>query len=107
MFVWVYLPSDCSDTCLVPTALSLLRSFGLTFHSPLPHPIHDQSMGFNNMFKAMGRRSKERLKDISTLDTAIDLLNIAKDTVEILPVKGVLGSAISLLTLIRVSHHFS
>lgn len=55
----------------------------------------------------MGRRSKERLKDISTLDTAIDLLNIAKDTVEILPVKGVLGSAISLLTLIRVSHHFS
>lgn len=63
-------------------------------------------MGFNSMLKSVGRRSKERLKDISTLDTAIDLLNIAKDTIEILPVKGVLGSAISLLTLIRVSQHF-
>ena len=56
------------------------------------------------MFRARERPSKE-IAAISTLNTAIELLNVARDTVEIIPVKGVFGSAVSLLTLIRVSQH--
>jgi len=55
------------------------------------------------MFKATGRRSKRKSRNISTLNTTIDIFNAAKDAVEILPVKGVFGSASILLTLIRVS----
>ena len=60
-------------------------------------------MGFRSMFEARGQRSKDKLKTISILNAMIDFLNVAKDTVEILPVKGVLGSASTLIALIRVS----
>ena len=59
-------------------------------------------MGFRSMFKA-GERPKQISKDVSILNVSIDILNVAKDAAEILPVKGVLGSASTLLTLIRVS----
>ena len=57
------------------------------------------------MFRARERPSKETSEAISALNTAIELLNVARDTIEIIPVKGVFGSAVSLLTLIRVSQH--
>jgi hypothetical protein len=61
-------------------------------------------MSVDNIFKARSRRSRDdRSQDISTLNAAIDILNAAKDVVEILPVKGILGSTSSLLTLVRVS----
>ena len=60
-------------------------------------------MGFHSMFKAREQRSKQKSKDVSALNAAIDLLNVAKDTVEILPVKGVFCSVTILLALIRVS----
>ena len=43
------------------------------------------------------------MRNVSTLNAAIDIVDIVKDTIEILPVKGVFASASTVLTLIRVS----
>lgn len=40
---------------------------------------------------------------ISSLNTTIEILNIVKDTVEIIPAKGIFGSVVSILAVIRVS----
>ena len=50
------------------------------------------------------QKSKERDGVLSTLDVFIQTLSIAKDTCGILPAQVALGSAIVLLTMIRV--HF-
>ena len=55
------------------------------------------------MFKLNSRRPRDRLRNVSTLNAAIDIVDIVKDTIEILPVKGVFASASTVLTLIRVS----
>ena len=55
------------------------------------------------MFKARKQRSKRKSRNISTLNAAIDILNATGGTIEILPVKGILGSVVSILTLIKVS----
>jgi len=56
-----------------------------------------------NTLKTSSQRSRDRSQDISVLNAAIDVLNIAKDTVEILQIKGLFGSVSALLTLVRVS----
>lgn len=60
-------------------------------------------MNFSNIFKMQRRRPRDRSRDIPVLNAAIDVLNVAKDSAGILSIKMVLGSAIALLTLIRVS----
>lgn len=55
------------------------------------------------MFKLNSRRSGDRSNDISALNAAIDILDAAKDTIELLPVKGVFGSASLVIALVRVS----
>ena len=52
--------------------------------------------------KAKSTKSKDKSRTISTIDNAINVLNVVKDTIEILPVKGVFGSVATILGLIRV-----
>lgn len=60
-------------------------------------------MRFGSVFKAKAQRPRDRSQEISALNATIDVLNVAKDLVEILPVKGVFGSACTLLAPVRVS----
>ena len=39
---------------------------------------------------------------ISSLNTAIDVLSVARDAVEVVPAKGVFASVITILALVRV-----
>ena len=43
---------------------------------------------------------------ISSFDAAIGVFNVVKDTVEIIPAKGVFGSVATILGLVRVSEMF-
>ena len=59
----------------------------------------------SSVFKSSSRRvAGDKSKDISALNAAIGIIDAIKETVEILPVKGVFMSASILLALIRVSH---
>ena len=49
------------------------------------------------------QRRKGRGKVIPTLNTAIDVLNLAKDATSTTPINPVFGSVATLLTMIRVS----
>ena len=49
------------------------------------------------------QRRNDRGRVITTLNTAIDILNLAKDTTSATPVNPVFGSVATLLTMIRVS----
>ena len=68
-----------------------------------PPRTHKRGSVLANMFKLNSRRPRNRLRNASTLNAAIDIVDIVKDTIEILPVKGVFASASTVLTLIRVS----
>ena len=84
-------------SCL--TASSIWRNFGPTFCPPLLLRTHKQKASFVSMFKSSSRRAR----DLSTLNAAIDILDTAKDAIEILPVKGIFATASTVLTLVRVS----
>ena len=51
---------------------------------------------------ASSQRPKGRDGALPTLDAIIQILNLAKDTCDILPARAVFGAAIVLLTMIRV-----
>lgn len=64
-----------------------MRIISGRFRSSSRHPTGDES------------------KEISTLNVAIGVIDVIKETVDLFPpVKGVLASASILLALIRVSH---
>lgn len=48
-------------------------------------------------------KPKDKLWAISSIDNAIGVFNVIKDTIEIIPAKGVFGSVAMILGLIRVS----
>ena len=51
---------------------------------------------------AMSQRHKRRDGVISSLNTAIDAMNIAKDVMDIIPAKAVFASVSVILTAIKV-----
>ena len=52
--------------------------------------------------KARPPKPDDKSGIISSLNTAIDILSVTRDTVEVVPVKGVFGSVIAILALVRV-----
>ena len=83
--------------------------------SPAPHQASDASSqpGRHVVFSqfhlistmdANQQRPRGRDGALSSLNVAIDALNLAKDIVDIAPARAAFGSVIALLTMIRV--HF-
>jgi len=54
------------------------------------------------VIKARSSKPNDKSGVISSLNTIIDVLSVAKETVEVVPAKGVFASVITILGLIRV-----
>jgi hypothetical protein len=70
-------------------------------HSPGATPFSRSSPPASTM-DANPQRPKGRDGALSSLNMAIDALNLAKDIVDIAPARAAFGSVIALLTMIRV-----
>ena len=67
-----------------------------------PLPRFPNMMASSVSARTKSPKPKDKSRTISSFDAAIGIFNTIKDTVEIVPAKGVFGSAATILGLIRV-----
>jgi hypothetical protein len=93
---WLWLHEACHDR----TVAYLHQGWG-TSSQPPRHAILSQLPPISTM-DANSQRPKGRDSALSSLNVAIDAMNLAKDIVDIAPAKAAFGSVGALLTMIRV-----